>query len=154
MERRAPPVFADDVPARRMVRPFAERSSMTAFEQAAAPMPSESASETSARHKKHFDHAAVPTGSTWAPRGADPSMYVTTAMGGGIVDAERDLHHRNGTRKVTSKRMVQPSMIADAQRNRLVAAQAAERQPQVAQVDRRIASFAGSFAGFAAPQRQ
>mmetsp|Transcript_13498 Transcript_13498/g.36036 ORF Transcript_13498/g.36036 Transcript_13498/m.36036 type:complete len:163 (-) Transcript_13498:860-1348(-) len=137
------PVFADDVPPRRLVKPF-DKSTWTAFERSAAPLPSADAPTVHSGERRHFgQHRALSTG--WAhstSSAGDAEMYVTTAQGGGVEGEFPRMAHGNGLRKLSTKRMVKPDFAQVDLRARVRAAQAQPANP----VDQRIGAFAGSLA--------
>ena len=139
------PIFQDDVAPRRMAKRIDSHGATTSFV-IGAPVLSESAHELVAGHKKQYQgHAAQ--GAGWQQAAArDPSMYQTVANGGQVAGTDRHALHANGTRKFTTKRMVVPA-AAQNYHTRLLNAQSSGTV--LSTVDRRIASFAGSFAGLA-----
>lgn len=140
---RAPPVFQDDVAPRRMTKQVDSRVATTSFV-IGAPVLSETASSLAVGHKKQY-HGHSAQGGGWQPTVTDPSMYQTVAKGGQVADVERYTLHANGTRKFSTKRMVVPTTAAQNYHTRFLNAQPSGSAPST--VDRRIASFAGSFAG-------
>jgi hypothetical protein len=144
---RAPPVFQDDLAPRRMTKQVDSRGSMTSFV-IGAPVLSETADSLASGCKKQYhNHAAQ--GGSWQQTAKDSSMYQSVAMGGQVADADRPHLHANGTRKVSSKRMVAPASAAQNYQARFLNAQSGG----LSTVDQRIASFAGSFAGLAPSNR-
>jgi hypothetical protein len=122
---------------------------MTAFERSAAPVPSETSSAALVGGKKHFETNSAHTPGNWQPTAGDASMYVSVAMGGAPVDAPSKTFNQNGTRKLSTKRMVKPPMEQLDRHARILAAQQLDA---TSAIDKRIGSFAGSFAGYARPQ--
>lgn len=148
---RAPPVFQDDVAPRRMTKLVdSSRGSTSSFVLGGAPVLADTASELNQGHKKLYQgHAAQ--GGGWQQAARDPSMYQTVAKGGQVADADRHALHANGTRKFSTKRMVVPAVTAAQNyHTRFLGAQPSASG--LSSVDRRIASFAGSFAGLAPPK--
>lgn len=112
---------------------------MTAFQHGSAPVLSETAGEARQGGKKRFEEQVER-----AEHAVDPSRWTTTAKSG-LADPDRRAYHSNGTRKLSSKRIIQPLVVQAAQNSRWMQ----PGQPLVShQVDRRIASF-GAFSGFA-----
>eukprot|EP00302_Diacronema_sp_CCMP2436_P007921 CAMPEP_0179884022 /NCGR_PEP_ID=MMETSP0982-20121206/29132_1 /TAXON_ID=483367 /ORGANISM="non described non described, Strain CCMP 2436" /LENGTH=87 /DNA_ID=CAMNT_0021778721 /DNA_START=53 /DNA_END=316 /DNA_ORIENTATION=- len=78
----------------------------TNFETSAAPSVSGTAAVSEhVGGRKQFSSAAQHSGVVLGEAAA-ADMYKTSSMGGGIVDAEHHMYHENGTRKLTSKKMV------------------------------------------------
>lgn len=129
--RRGPlPVFADDVPPRRLVKPF-EASTMTSFEHGSAPVLSEAAGQQQSSRKKQFG-LQQSSALNVEQQAADADRWKTTAQGGQIADPERKVHGKRHVRPPEQKRLPAYSGQAPA-----------------SQVDKRIASFARSYMNYA-----